>query len=210
MSAPGPGYGRSAAYPALPRGRSLLKAEEIERYQRRRLVVALAELAHEEGLAGVTVSALVRRARISRKTFYDYFADREALIEAACVEAQRYLFAGLEEAAEIEPAEARVRAGVAALAKAITEEPLMAELAVVHAPGLSGTCGRRFEALAVEAIARLIEGGPGGESASEDELAASAIVGAIAWELRRGEVPPAEKLSELALRLAGAARVMAP
>ena len=45
---------------------------------RERLLEAMAEAIREHGFRGTTVADVVRRARTSRRTFYEHFADREA------------------------------------------------------------------------------------------------------------------------------------
>jgi len=67
----------------LPSGRHGLPREYVRRSQRTRLVTAAIEVAGEEGYAGMTVSAVIARAGVSRKTFYEFFADREACFLAA-------------------------------------------------------------------------------------------------------------------------------
>jgi AcrR family transcriptional regulator len=126
------------AYPPLPRGRHGLKPEFVADYQRRRLAVAVVDLAHERGMAGVTVSAIVRRARVSRKTFYDFFENRDACADFAAELAADYLSAA--------------EGDVEALLAAVAAEPNLAELALLHAPAFGGERGRRFQAFASEIV----------------------------------------------------------
>lgn len=137
-------FGTMSAYPRLPRGRHGLEPEYVAEYQRRRLAVALAELAHERGMAGATVSAIVGRARVSRKTFYDHFESRDDCADFAAELAVDYLSAAGRD--------------VEALLAAMAAEPNLAELALVHAPAFGGGRGRRFQA-----IAGGIVGGTAGE-----------------------------------------------
>lgn len=50
--------------------------------QRRRLLTAVAELVYERRTGGLTVAIVCDRARVSRKTFYDLFEDREECLLA--------------------------------------------------------------------------------------------------------------------------------
>jgi AcrR family transcriptional regulator len=50
--------------------------------QRRRLLTAVAELAYERRTGALTVAIVCDRARVSRKTFYDLFEDREECLLA--------------------------------------------------------------------------------------------------------------------------------
>src|SRR5579863_10161843 len=54
----------------LPRG-------QVSEIQRSRMLTAAAEAVEEVGYARLTVAQVIARARVSRKTFYDVFDDRE-------------------------------------------------------------------------------------------------------------------------------------
>jgi AcrR family transcriptional regulator len=51
--------------------------------QRARMIAALVEVARERGAARVTVANVVERSGVSRRTFYEMFADRDACFLAA-------------------------------------------------------------------------------------------------------------------------------
>lgn len=67
----------------LPSGRHGLPREHIVRSQRLRLLHAAISVAGSEGYAAMTVSAVITHASVSRKTFYEQFADREHCFIAA-------------------------------------------------------------------------------------------------------------------------------
>lgn len=56
------------------------------------------------------MTALTGRARISRKTFYDYFADCDECLDYAGEEATTYLFKSLEDLGTGESPDARLAA----------------------------------------------------------------------------------------------------
>jgi AcrR family transcriptional regulator/DNA-binding MarR family transcriptional regulator len=101
MSAARSGSDRSPAgivrrqVPPVHRGRSRAGAVQVAEFQRSRMLRAALAVASERGYAGLTATAVVDRAGVSRKTFYDLFEDRDdcflALIDdglaqlAACV-----------------------------------------------------------------------------------------------------------------------------
>jgi AcrR family transcriptional regulator len=60
----------------LPRGRHKLDPQTVAASQRQRLLQAVTELVAEKGYAGVTIGAIVRRARTAKRTFYDHYADK--------------------------------------------------------------------------------------------------------------------------------------
>jgi AcrR family transcriptional regulator len=61
----------------LPRGPHRLAREVILASQRGRMLEAMAESVAEKGYAATTVADVVGRAGVSRKTFYEHFADKE-------------------------------------------------------------------------------------------------------------------------------------
>src|SRR5689334_1371778 len=67
----------TAAAQRLPRGPHRLSREEVVASQRGRIVAAMAEAMAERGYAATTVGDVLRRARVSRETFYEQFASKE-------------------------------------------------------------------------------------------------------------------------------------
>jgi AcrR family transcriptional regulator len=67
----------------LPSGRHGLSREFVMNSQRSRLLGAAVLIAGTEGYAGMTVSAVIAKAGVSRKTFYEFFSDREDIFLAA-------------------------------------------------------------------------------------------------------------------------------
>src|ERR1700760_2380981 len=65
---------------ALPRGR-------VTEIQRSRMLAAALEAVEEVGYGRMTVAQVISRAKVSRKTFYDVFADREDCFLAALEQA---------------------------------------------------------------------------------------------------------------------------
>ncbi len=61
----------------LPHGRHGLTREEVEDSQRSRMLRAMAEAVAENGYASTPVSEVLKRARVSRETFYEHFANKE-------------------------------------------------------------------------------------------------------------------------------------
>jgi AcrR family transcriptional regulator len=82
---------------------------------RQRLLDGLAESIAEDGYRATTVAHIVRRARTSRRTFYEHFADKEACFVALLADANaemiRLIAAAVDPAA---PWEAQVRQAVEA------------------------------------------------------------------------------------------------
>ena len=67
----------------LPRGRHGLSRDEVVRSQRGRMLRAMAEAVAEHGYAKTPVAEVLRRAGVSRETFYEHFANKEECFLAA-------------------------------------------------------------------------------------------------------------------------------
>ncbi len=77
----GPDYPPELA--RLPPGRHGLPPEFVARNQRERLIAGLAEAIAEHGYDGDPVARITRHAAVSRRTFYEHFADRDECFIAA-------------------------------------------------------------------------------------------------------------------------------
>jgi AcrR family transcriptional regulator len=62
----------------LPSGRHGLTRDEVVASQRTRLIDAMAHVVAEKGYPATTVADVVEQAGVSRRTFYEQFADKEA------------------------------------------------------------------------------------------------------------------------------------
>lgn len=67
----------------LPRGRHGLTRDEVVRSQRSRMLRAMADAMVEKGYVGTTVADVIRRAGVSRETFYQQFDSKESCYLAA-------------------------------------------------------------------------------------------------------------------------------
>ncbi|HVX17302.1 MAG TPA: helix-turn-helix domain-containing protein [Acidimicrobiales bacterium] len=80
MPARTPAPSRSAR---LPRGRHGLSRSEVAHAQRSRMLRAMADAMVEKGYAGTSVADVIRRAGVSRETFYQQFSSKaECFMEA--------------------------------------------------------------------------------------------------------------------------------
>lgn len=67
----------------LPRGRHKLTREQVESSQRERIMRAMAEAVGELGYVKTTVAVVLKRAGVSRETFYNQFSDKHECFIAA-------------------------------------------------------------------------------------------------------------------------------
>lgn len=121
--------------------------------QRVRMLAAMTDVLAERGVARATVEQVVSRAGVSRRTFYETFADLEdcfaATVQDALALAARRAGAAYDPDANWIDA---VRAGVHALLEFFEERPRLARVLVVESLG----GGRRTLARREQAIAGLI------------------------------------------------------
>jgi AcrR family transcriptional regulator len=122
--------------------------------QRRRLLLAMQELAGEVGLAGATVGRVCKRSRMSRRTFYELFEDRDdcflATFEHALQDLGERVLPVWERGGRWC---VRVRAALEALLSVFDEQPSLARLCVVETlTGGPSVLARRRELLRALAL----------------------------------------------------------
>jgi AcrR family transcriptional regulator len=66
----------------LPRGPQALPREEVAAHQRERLFDAMIEAVNDRGFVATTISDLVTRAGVSRRSFYEHFENKEECLLA--------------------------------------------------------------------------------------------------------------------------------
>jgi AcrR family transcriptional regulator len=66
----------------LPRGPQALPREAVAAHQRERLFKAMVEAVEERGFAATTISDLVERAGVSRRSFYEHFHNKDECLLA--------------------------------------------------------------------------------------------------------------------------------
>ncbi|QFG25226.1 TetR/AcrR family transcriptional regulator [Actinomadura sp. WMMB 499] len=118
----------------LSPGRHGLSREQVAASQRARLVAAMAEVAAEKGYTAVTVADVLKRAGVSRLTFYQHFSDKADCFGAAYDTATGALLEVVtgtlrEETGRWESVERALGAYLDALAA----EPVLARLFLVEA-----------------------------------------------------------------------------
>ena len=99
---------------------------------RERLVAGMVAAVVERGYAATTITDVVRHARVSRRTFYEHFEDKEACFLAAYDAVSDAILTAIEGAAsEHEEWPERLRAGVRAYLDGLTAEPALARVFTV-------------------------------------------------------------------------------
>jgi AcrR family transcriptional regulator len=131
----------------------------VHEFQRARLLAAAVRAIDELGYANTTVTDVTARARVSRRTFYELFVDRDECLGAAIGEVVERL-AG--ELASLDTAglawRERVRAGLWAILSFFDREPLLARVCVVQAASGGPEVSKRRARAMVELADAIDEG----------------------------------------------------
>ena len=108
--------------------------EQLVEIQRSRLMAAAVAAVDELGYADTTVSDVTSRARVSRRTFYELFSNREECLTAV-LEDVVALVEGELVAADLEGLgwRERVRGGLWVILSFLDREPVLARVCVVQA-----------------------------------------------------------------------------
>jgi len=162
----------------LPHGRHSLTREEVERSQRDRLLAAAADAMSEKGYARTVVEDIIKRAGVSRETFYRMFGSKLDCFMAAFERAGDVLLARIERgplSAGDDPVD-RFAALFDAYLNALATQPNWARLFLVevHAAGPDAIAARlRQTARFVDGVAVLL-----GATSDQGRFACQTIVAA--------------------------------
>lgn len=130
---PNPGSGSSPQ--RLPPGRHGLPRHLVMHSQRERLLRAVAEAVAQDGYAEMTLTSIVKRAGVSRRTFYEHFTDKDAAVlatyDAAVEQLVNVLVDALGEGGDWRD---RIRGAADALLVFLAAEPAFTRMAFIEAP----------------------------------------------------------------------------
>ena len=172
---------------------------------RARIVGAMRELACEQGYQAVSATALISRARVSSKTFYENFADTDACFITTYVEATGEIEAVMRPA-YMRPGSwtQRVRAALEALLLLLEADRELAALVFLEAPKARDLLGAR-RARILEIFQLVLDSGRSGENpAATPILIAELLVeGAISVIRARVASPEEGSLTRLLEELMG-------
>lgn len=168
--------------------------------QRARLLAAAVGAMDELGYANTTVADITSRARVSRRTFYELFSDREDCLAAVLEDSLQLIRAELEQA-DFEGLDwcEQMRAGLWAILTFFDREPALARVCVVQASRGEPKMLARREQVFAELAAKVDKGREESTRGGEcTPLTAEGLVGAtyaiVHARLLRGECPPLTSL----------------
>jgi AcrR family transcriptional regulator len=159
----------------------LRRASPAAEFQRARIIAATIAVASEHDIAGVTVSRVITKGHLSRRTFYELFDD---CADCLCAAYEQILDSAASHAIPAYEAESRwverVRAGLRAALEFFDEQPQLARLCFLQAPA-AGERTLTSRARLISSLAEVLNEDYAAERPSRvlPELASKAVVGGV-------------------------------
>jgi AcrR family transcriptional regulator len=184
----------------LPAGRHGLPREFVVENQRERIVTALVDSVAERGYNATTVADITKAASVSRRTFYEHFADKEACFLVAYEMVTDHLLGSMRAAAaSYEEWPQKVRAALATLLRFLAAEPELARLSMIEPIAAGGEIADRYRASLQGLVEILKAGHPEPASGrplpeATEETLVGGIVSLIVREISAGRADRLEKL----------------
>lgn len=184
----------------LPAGRHGYSREQVEHHQRERLIAGLAEAVAEKGYAAVTLSDIVKHAKVSRRVFYANFESKEQCFIAAFEVVLSHLHELVADAvAGVEGWPQQAIAATRATLSLLSSEPDLARLCLVESRSAGPAVTARFNE-AVGEMAPLLQRGRGERPAAArlpDSTEDSTIGSIVSLLYRKVSAGEAEQLEDL-------------
>lgn len=181
----------------LPPGRHGLPREFVAENQRERLLNGVVDAVAEHGYNLATIGAIAEAAKISRRTFYEYFEDKEACFLVAYGMIDEHVRGAMLAAGDPSASwPERVRDRLAALLGALSRDRAVARFYLIEPLAAGGEIAARYRE-AMQMLAETIrpESGPSDLNVEvRDQALMGGIATLIARRLRRGE---SDRLHEL-------------
>lgn len=181
----------------LPAGRHGLPRELVAENQRERLLNGVVDAVAEHGYNATTIGAITEAAKISRRTFYEHFKDKEGCFLAAYEMIDTHVRGAMLAAAERSaPWPERVPASLSALLDVLSRDLAVARFYLLEPLAAGGEIAARYrDAMALLAETLRPDEDPAGTNAEvRDQVTMGGIATLIARRLKAGD---ASRLPEL-------------
>ena len=194
------GEDRGSEVARLPRGRHGLPRELVIENQRERLINGVIEAVAEHGYGATTIAQITTAAKLSRRTFYEHFSNKEDCFSAAYELSINYINETMLKAASSEEEwAARVRSGLADLLETLATNPAMTAFILIAPVSAGDQIADRHHRAMRALLAALIAGPPGPpgsveSSETREQALAGGLSRLIVRKVNEGE---SEKLAEL-------------
>jgi AcrR family transcriptional regulator len=185
----------------LPAGRHGFSREQVAHHQRERLIAGLAEAVAEKGYAAVTLTDIVKHAKVSRRVFYANFEGKEQCFLAAFEVVVVHLRELVAEAvAPLDGWPQKALAATRATLAFLASEPDLARLCLVESRAAGPAVTARFNETVGEMAPLLAQGRaerPEGERLpdSTEDSTIGALVSLVYRKVAAGEAARLEDLA---------------
>ncbi len=201
----------------LPRGQHDLPRQFVLQHQRTRIMEAMGHVLHEVGYLDLTVADVVKRARVSRRTFYEHFDDKGHCFTATYGASVECIADAMRDAyANGDAWEDRAAAVFSTLMRLMVEFPATGYVCFVQ----SGIAGREAERCRTAAVrmsaasfaAMMADGGPDTQiTPLQSELAVGALCELVRARIAEGREQDLvdhlpETITDVLIGLVGAER----
>jgi AcrR family transcriptional regulator len=177
---------------SLPRGRHGLPRELIVENQRSRLISGMIETVAELGYGKATIANVIAAARVSRKTFYESFANREDCYRAAYEATFEFLRERVAAGSSGLDWPEAVRGGLASLLESLGDHPDLAAFFLISPASVGDEISDRHHAGILELVETLLAKMPAGAGADavagiRTEALAGGLSRLLAMKVNSGE-----------------------
>jgi AcrR family transcriptional regulator len=192
--------GAEAGSLRLPAGRHGLPREFIAQNQRERIITGLVESVAERGYNATTVAHITKAASVSRRTFYEHFADKEACFLAAYEMVAEHIRESMKVAAEVfEEWPQQVRAALGTMLRFLAGEPDLARVCMIEPVAAGGEIAARHRA-SMEGFVEILKAGRpqhAGERPLPEATEATLVGGIVSLIVREINAGRTEQLEQL-------------
>lgn len=172
--------------------------------RRRRLLAAMAQAIEEQGYANVGVADIARHARVSKRTFYEHFADREACLVALFLDVSHRTIDAMEAALGTERSDHALHDVITVMLKRVATRPVLAESLLLDVPTVPGRAAIERRSIA-ERLTWLMADAAGSPARASNhtegltpEIAAALAGGVATLVLRELEAGHPQRIEHLA------------
>jgi AcrR family transcriptional regulator len=184
----------------LPAGRHGLPREFIVQNQRERIITALVDSVAERGYNPTTVAHITKAASVSRRTFYEHFADKEACFLAAYEMVADHIRESMQAAAgAFEEWPQQVRAALGTMLRFLAGEPDLARVCMIEPIAAGGEIAARHRASMQGFVEILKAGRPehSGQRPLPEATEATLVGGIVSLIVREINAGRTEQLEQL-------------
>jgi AcrR family transcriptional regulator len=172
----------------MPPGRHHLPRDFVAQHQRDRLMAAMIMLVADRGFPATSLTQIVKTAGVARHTFYEHFADKEALFLAVFDDGCERVFQRTLEAGTAEQGDwvAKTRTSFVALLEIVAAEPDLARLCLIESQSAGPAAMAHYER-ELRRFASLLRQGRESSSRSGElpDSLEEILIGGVVWMLNK-------------------------